>query len=405
VSIPTQYLNPTAELFLDSYLYKLDPTQQINPPINPSYGKWVSLGNSIGTELFTNQGYMIYYPGASKEYSFTGNLNNGTYHYSLTGHTARADIYTFNLIPNPYPSSLVWNTAGAGWTESAGVGGTCYIWNATSGNYTSVASAADAYIPVGQAFMVAVINEASPTLSVNNDARTHSSQAFYKSVGTENQLTVKATANDYADETVVKFTQEATEDFDLQIDGLKINGIEDAPQLFTLSGDTKFSINNLPVLKDQRIVDLNFETQFSGQISFNISGIDSFDPTLNIYLKDELTNQTINLRNQQVYAFNHNPENAANRFKLVFGGTIGIDEPFTVINKIWFAGNQLYFNAPELTGQTAMVEIYNIAGQRLLAKSVTLDGLTSLSINLSGPVIAKVTANGNVLNAKGILMK
>jgi hypothetical protein len=401
ISIPTQYTAPTSSLFLGSYLYYLDPTE-LNE--NGDFGKWIGLGELTNTPLFTNKGYMIYYPGASKEYSFTGNLNNGTYTYALEGHESKgSEIFTFNLIPNPYPSAIVWNTGDASWSTSVGIGGVCYIWN--NGNYANISSGALSYIPVGQALMVAVLNEASPTLSVNNAARTHSNQAFYKSGGIENQLTVKVTANDYDDETVVKFTEEATEDFDLQIDGLKINGLEEAPQLFTLSGDTKYSINNLPVLKDQRIVDLNFETQFSGQICFNISGIDSFDPTLNIYLKDELINQTINLRNQQVYSFMHNPENAANRFKLVFGGTIGIDEPFTAINKIWFAGNDLCIKAPELTGQTALVEIYNIAGQRLLAKSVTLDGLTSLSLNLSGPMIAKVTANGNVLNAKGILMK
>jgi hypothetical protein len=400
-SIPTQYAEPTSSLFLGSYLYDLDPTKLITPN---HYGKWVGLGASATTPLFTNKGYMIYYPGDSKEYAFTGNLNNGTYSYSLVGHSG-AGVYTFNLLPNPYPSSIVWNTGSAGWNKSAGIGGACYIWNATTGNYSTVESSETAYIPVGQAFMVMAENEASPTLSVNNTARTHSSQVFYKSDGIENQLTITATANGYADETAVRFGEEATEAFDLQIDGLKINGLENAPQLYTLSGETKFSINNLPLFQDQQVVDMNFETKFTGQVTLSATDIESFGPWLSIFLKDELTGQTINLRDQPVYTFNHNPENAANRFKLVFGGTIGIDETPADAGKMWINGNTVYINAPELNGQEAQVEVYNPAGQRLLAKSLVLDELTTLEMNLKGFVIVKLTAGQKVLTTKGIILK
>jgi hypothetical protein len=400
-SIPTQYAEPTSSLFLESYLYDLDPTQ-LNTPNH--YGKWVALGTSATTPLFTNKGYMIYYPGDSKEYTFTGNLNNGTYSYSLVGHSGEG-VYTFNLVPNPYPSSIVWNTANAGWNKSAGIGGACYIWNATNGNYSTVAYSETAYIPVGQAFMVMATNEASPTLSVNNTARTHSSQAFYKSDGIENQLSITATANGYADETAVRFGEEATEDFDLEIDGLKINGLENAPQLYILSGETKYSINNLPLFQDQQVVDMHFETKFTGQVTLSATGIESFGPWLTIFLKDELTGQTINLRDQPVYTFNHNPENAANRFKLVFGGTIGIDETPADAGKMWINGNTVYINAPDLNGQEAQVEVYNPAGQRLLAKSLVLDEITTLELNLKGFVIVKLTAGQKVLTSKGILMK
>jgi hypothetical protein len=137
VSIPTQYAAPTSNLFLGSYLYDLDPTQ-LNE--NNDFGKWIGLGELTNTPLFTNKGYMIYYPGASKEYSFTGSLNNGTFNYALSGHSNKGiDIYTFNLIPNPYPSAIVWNTADASWSASPGIGGVCYIWN--NGNYTKISPA------------------------------------------------------------------------------------------------------------------------------------------------------------------------------------------------------------------------------------------------------------------------
>lgn len=162
---------------------------------------------------------MVYYPGDSITYTFEGNLNNSNYNYSFTGHNG-AGVYTFNLIPNPYPSSIIWNTVDSlKWTKSAGIGGSCYVWNSPSGNYSTISSGATSYIPAGQSFMVLVTNEESPTMSVLNAACAHNGQTFYKSVTEiENQLVIKTTSNNYADETVVKFAYEAIEDFDLQTD-------------------------------------------------------------------------------------------------------------------------------------------------------------------------------------------
>lgn len=403
VSIPTQYAAPTSNLFLDSYLYKLDPTQTNS---QGNYGKWVALGTSTTTPLDTKQGYMIYYPEASKTYTFEGKLNNGNYPYSLTGHSG-ASVYTFNLIPNPYPSSIIWYTADAAkWTKSAGIGGSCYIWDAANGNYSTISSSATSYIPVGQAFMVLVTNEASPSLSVNNDARVHSSQPFYKSGNsTENKLVIRATSNNYADETVVAFSEEATEAFDLQTDGMKLFGLEEAPQLYTLSGGEKYSLNNLPLFQDQRTVDMNFETQFTGEVIINFEGIESFDPALKIHLRDELTNQTINLRKQQVYSFNHHPENAAGRFKLLFGGATGIEETAARPGNMWISGKTLYINTPKLTGQTAMVEVFNASGQKLTNKTLVLSELSTLELDAKGFVVVKLTAGQELITVKGILMR
>jgi len=402
VSIPTQYAAPTSNLFLGSYLYKLDPTQTSSAN---NYGVWVALGTSTTTPLSTNQGYMIYYPEASKTYTFEGNLNNGVYSYALTGHSG-ADVYTFNLIPNPYPSSIVWNTSGDGWTKSAGIGGSCYIWNAANGNYSTITSSATSYIPVGQALMVLVSNEASPTLSVNNDARAHSSQAFYKSGNsTENKLVIRASSNNYADETVVAFAEEATEAFDLQTDGMKLFGLEEAPQLYTLSSGEKYSLNNLPLFQDQRNVDMNFETQFTGEVTLNFEGIESFNPSVKIHLLDELTGQTINLRSQQVYRFNHNPENAASRFKLLFGGSIGLEETAARLGNMWISGKTLYINTPKLTGQTGMVEVYNASGQRLINKHLVLSELSTMELDAKGFVVVKLTAGQEIITLKGILMQ
>ena len=104
-----------------------------------------------------------------------------------------------------------------------------------------------------------VYNEASPTLTVKNAARAHSTQAFYKSTqNISNQRSIKADANGYTDITHVAFKSDATDDFDLQTDGLKMFGLEDAPQLYSLSANQKYSINSLPELTGYKSVPHEF---------------------------------------------------------------------------------------------------------------------------------------------------
>ena len=237
--------------------------------------------------------------------------------------------------------------------------------------------------------------------------RLHNATPFLKSgESIADLLRIKAIANNYSDEVVIRFTGEATPLADAAFDAEKMYGLENAPQLYTLTqGNEKLSINSLPAMSGQNSVPLNFETKFTGVVNLTFANMDSFDASMNIYLKDELTNQTINLRNQTAYTFNHNPANDANRFKLIFGGTYGIEENESLGGNMWISGNTLYINTPKLAGEKAIVEVYNAAGQSLLSKNLVLDALTTLDLNTQGFVIAKLTSGQTVLTAKGILMK
>lgn len=103
---------------------------------------------------------------------------------------------------------------------------------------------------------------------------------------------------------------------------------------------------------------MNFETQFTDDVTLNFSGLESFDPTENIYLLDFISNKTVNLSNRLIYTFNHNPENAATLFHLVFVGTTGIVETTNPSAEIWFVGNTLNIHAPHLGCQSAMLEVF-----------------------------------------------
>jgi len=407
VSIPTtQASSPTAALFLGSYLYKLLPG-------NP--GSWVSLGTNTTTPLSVDYGYMIYYPNTSIMYSFAGNLQNGAYTFNLsptlTDNTKNGDaIFQFVLVPNPYPSAIDWN-AGSGWTRE-GINPNMWIWSASAGNYTSYIlqegsgyGTNDGIIQVGQSFLVYASTSGS-SMSMNNNVRLHSNSSFLKS-GNElsNCLTVTANANNYSDKMMLLQLEPATTGYDELYDARKLQGTEEAPQLYCQTPDFPLSINAWNSPESSQTFDIGYTQKFIGSCELTFEGIESFDPTLNIRLKDELTNQNVNLRNQQVYTFYHNPENAANRFKLIFGGTIGVDEIAAETNKIWISENTLYIAALELNGQSSLIEVFNVSGQKLISQTMVLSGISTMELNCKGFVVAKLTSGQKVLTTKGILMK
>jgi hypothetical protein len=70
VSVPlTQASDPRSSLFLDAYLYRFDAFNQV----------WFHMGSSLTNELESSRGYMIYFPAASKTYSFAGPMNSGSF--------------------------------------------------------------------------------------------------------------------------------------------------------------------------------------------------------------------------------------------------------------------------------------------------------------------------------------
>lgn len=395
VSVPLMpATNSTSMLFTGAYLYDFDEAGNV----------WHSTGTSTSTILDETRGYMVYLPENSHTYTFEGPMNAGSFN-ALVTHAGQG----FNLVPNPYPSAIDWQ-ANPGWTKT-NVENAIYIWPSGGTNYAAfvggvATNGGSRYIPAGQAFFVKT-NGALPVLTMSDAVRVHNNKAFYKDdEWIPDLLRIQATASNFTDEAVVRFTENATTAADADFDAWKIYGTEGAPQLYTLATDTeKLAINSLPYLVTAYTVPLNFELQATKPVTFTFGNIESFDASVTIFLKDELINQTINLRNQQVYNFDHNSGNAANRFKLMFGGAIGIEEQATLPGKMWIAGNTLYISTPYKAGQSALFKVFDVSGKMLTSRTVTLSELTTIELKQRGLIIVRLTTGDEVLTTKGILMK
>jgi hypothetical protein len=168
-----------------------------------------------GSNNFSSgRGYAVNYYATSTK-SFSGNINNGTINIPLT---VTPGSYTgWNLIGNPYPSSINWNTS-SGFTrnmlENAGSNQTAFwIWNPKTGNYgayiSNTASGTNGVtnlIASSQGFWVKATT--AGTFSINNAAREHASPSWLKSSNTENntiRLKVTSIENSFSDEMMLSF--------------------------------------------------------------------------------------------------------------------------------------------------------------------------------------------------------
>ena len=391
VSIPVNYTTPTSNLFLGSYLYKLDAAQ-VDPTNNNYYGLWVNMGTSTTNPLSCNSGYMIYYPATEHTYTFSGTLNTG----SFSPNVSYGTTYTFNLVPNPYPSAINWGSS-SGWIKS-NIGATAWIWKASSGNYTTLSG--PSYVPVGQAFIV--MASGTPVLTMNNNACVHDATAFYKS-GEANTLKISAQSNNYKDEAFVGFNSSASSSFDPQYDGFKLWGLEDAPQLWTEKGESRLSINQLPPPSGGLVVPVDFKTSYAGQVSLHFSGVESFDPSLAIRLQDLVNGSWTDLRQNGTYVFTHDTSNTEKRFSLVFGYPSGINTNTTSNGKAFISNGRICLDIPSMQGHLAVITVYDMLGQVIRSQEKIMDGIVSIAAELSkGVYIVRATSADQNFSTKVI---
>ena len=388
VSIPLNS-NVLSSQFNGSYLFSFNQGTQT----------WNQITEDDVT-LSNNQGYMIFYPNTNTTYNFVGQLNNGAFVAS----TSTDAIDEYSLVPNPYPSAIDWDAA-SGWTKT-NLQDAIWIWNPVSQNYASYITGAGTnggsrYIATGQAFFVKS-SAASPVLSMDNNVRLHNAQAFFNTPINNQMLRVRAEANGFSDEAIVRFHADASLNFEMNLDVDKLRGNEVAPQLYTLSADAReLSINSVPFAFENFIMPLNFESASEGEITFIFSELNTFEQGASMFLEDKTTGEMINIQEQQSYSFSHAAGNDPDRFNLHFFGVTGIDD----VNangsyQIWSNDLKVYVNIPELNGQRASIEMFDVLGSRIFSSEGVMNSPAVVRAANSGVAIVRVTAQGRVYTTK-----
>ena len=343
------------------WIYKLNTTSTIN---------WNTVHPSSDFEA--GRGYLYSLQATTPTKEFAGSLNNGTVTTSLSYASETSNLKGFELVGNPYASSIDWK-ASSGWTrtdlENSGGGYNMWIWNEDANNY-GVYNSADVddigtnsigrYIAPAQGFFVQA--NSTGNLSMTNSVRIlESANNWFKNVlMDDNKLSVciKSDAGLGFDELRLNFGC-----YENEKEALKLfSTVKRAPSIFVPYSYENLSVLNLTSTEENPIVPISFIPGANGDYTINLNfDLYKFDMVM---LEDCKTHYIQNMKDKQSYSFSAEKSDSKDRFKLHFGacdGDFGEELPANVYSN----GNHLVVDLSLVTNQTN-VSVYDIMGRLIL---------------------------------------
>ncbi|PKP45741.1 MAG: hypothetical protein CVT94_16970 [Bacteroidetes bacterium HGW-Bacteroidetes-11] len=374
------------------------------PSINAGYGTTTSPVMTVG------RGYLVAY---GPDY----NLNNTTHTFTgtlNTGDIPRAILKSessFNLVGNPYPSSIDWKVA-SGWDRTKlalnGTGYDYWIWNdAGTGNY-GVFNSADASGTNGvtkdiapmQAFFVRA--SGSGNLLMSNAVRVHSTQPWLKNRQAENnllRLKLTTQANTYSDEMIVAFDPSQSDGGSDKFWSM----YTEAPEIFSVKDGNNYSIDRYADISAEMVVNLGAKCGVESTYTLTATNISEFSLANHVYLTDLKTGIRINLKETGSYTFNGSPNDDVTRFKLTFAGTIGIEAPVAESRTEIYAHNgMIYITGLEVKADITVTNLLGQVVQRTMAKGNDLTILNAGNLP-KGIYVVSVFSNGQSISRKVVL--
>jgi len=292
----------------------------------------------------------------------TGNLNQGsiavkdwyTPSSSSLGYTSTAGstVTGFNMIGNPYASTIDVDKVSTGGITATNVDPTIYVLDPVTNQYLTFSTSThtgtfNGKIASGQGFFVKALpsTPASPgpaTFTFNESCKAATTQLtggnllmgapVQQEVSKLLRLKIAADSLNY-DEIVIGFKSSAT---------AKFNGYEDAKDLGgmgAIEGITSFSTDSIPVplainflplpKQTQTIVRLGVTATVSRQFTLQRVALDALPKIYEVWLMDRYSKDSLDLRANNSYIFNVNLSDTAsygnNRFSIIIRQNKALD--------------------------------------------------------------------------------
>jgi hypothetical protein len=365
------------------------------------------------SEILTpGKGYAMFVRGnqiTSALWDVRGIINSGNVtpvtlpvYYTSSGKAANDG---WNLVGNPYPSTIDWNAA-KGWIKT-NVDAAIYIRDNASVN-TQVAAwngvvgtnGGSSTIALGQGFWVKANGNGVPVLQADENVKAAGTQTtFFKKAAPTDLLRITLAKGTTRDETIVHFREDATENYDSHADALKLaNATFNLSTL--MSGGKEFAINSLAPFNCSSTVKLNIQGAAAGSYSLDFSGYESFPKGIEIMLTDNFTNNVIDVRKTTSYNFSVTAQAAstgANRFLVSFSQPT-VQDKFSIATQNICSGSDAVVNISN--SQTDVAYSAHSKNSNILSSSVLGNG-NEIQVRIpAGTLLAGVdtilvTAAGN----------
>jgi formylmethanofuran dehydrogenase subunit C len=346
---------------------------------------------------------------------------SGTYNHAFTYNSALYSNVLANkyiLVGNPYPSTLDWNNA-AGWTKT-NISDAIYYWDPANNRVASYVNGAGAnggtqYIPAMQSFHVTTTGSGgTSSVSINNNARLSTFISPYFRAAEDDVVRVHLTScadTRRSDETVIRFNEYATNDFDYDLDAHKILNTGDMPSVYTATKGNIYSINSYVSVDSAKYIPLATKLASDGSYTLKVSGT---NPDIDYILVDKLLGTSRSIDNDSCYAFNGLKSDDANRFELQLRiSEITVSTGVQSANKnrglgIFSSSKGFVIKTDRYAGEKADIEILDMTGNsiQLLTGMNLSTGSTYVPLDLAdGAYLIKVHVNDTAFAGMIALIK
>lgn len=276
------------------------------------YPEW-AYGGPTFDHLDVGAGYYLYFS-SDHTYTFSGTLNTADINVNLAYNSGAGTEYPnsqgFNLIGNPFSSSLDWEQINVGLDPSISQ---AIYFNKNDGNPSWIngvgTNGATSNILPMQGFLVKTY-AAGKSITLPASARVHSSiQPRFKSADIIPlvRLMIEDQAN--SDDAIVRFDNLATTSVDKAFDAYKLSkrggavGTGSIVNIWTILNGVDFSINGLPFPETSVEIPVAFNSSVAANIKISGSQIEGLE-NYNVTLTDKVNNITIDLKTTPNLSFN-----------------------------------------------------------------------------------------------------
>jgi hypothetical protein len=317
-----------------------------------------TLENETGTfNLPAGNGFMFYFRGGTSTASpyvtasisqtatltSTGYLNQGditvsdwftpssTYlSYTNSGAIANSGIRGYNLVGNPYPSSIDWDlvyTSNNPTDDVNGIDKTIYVYNPAKKAYATYKagkagigtnfnqSTNNNILPSGQGFFV-IAHGTNNTLTFHeankSTAQVTSSGLSLATAANNNAASLKYMRVELfkdslnSEESLVFFDAKSKPDYSLEEDAKYLKG-SGVVNFSTQSSDNiALAINQTAFPQKNQIIPLNVNVTTSGTYQLKLTEIKNIPAVYNVWLIDDYKKDSLDIKNNPVYTFNAN---------------------------------------------------------------------------------------------------
>lgn len=284
---------------------------------------WASPTHYTSDPLVRGRGYWMYagVDDLPAKIKVTGTLDLSPFTFPLDfTNTGVQDEDGFNLLGNPYPTSIDWKSA-SGWTKNKCCDAV-FVWNECVEQYASAAlgtntNGGSTVIESGQSFWIKA-HATGASLSCDRGACTSGNGDFRSDPVSFGELRIHVDGFSQEDECVITLNNQSAHGHDIS-DADNMLSSSTMMAIYTVDGPLGFSINAFPYDGADKVIPVMLRVPTTGSYMLDFSGAPTLPQDVCVILRDNENGSLHDLKSTVFYNFTATAEAMpSNRFDIIF---------------------------------------------------------------------------------------